>query len=171
MRKRFLFLLWKGFQGINFPNTPEFSSETYLDTTEGNVLFISVFAKNETEDEFNIIEIVKDLPSSLIKVLNIDCTQGSTILDKSHINWKIDKLAKHESAILHFKIQITSKKTKFGAIHAIFDIKKSKEFINPVKDLIGFGKIGQFLNITQRDEAPEVWDCSLSVGKSHRSVI
>ncbi len=46
---------------INFPNTPEFSSETYLDTTEGNVLFISVFAKNETEDEFNIIEIVKDL--------------------------------------------------------------------------------------------------------------
>ena len=57
-----------------------------------------------------------------------------------------------QSFILKFKLLL--KRPNLGQYMPSSILKRLKEFINPVKDLIGFGKIGQFLNITQRDEGP-----------------
>ena len=134
-------------QDSAYPKTIEDPCENFSDSSGTNTLYISIFLKNVTLYDLKNIEIIKQLPFSLIKIVSKDSSIGSLEIEKNRIIWKIDQFPKQKSEILHFQIQLASKEIGFGEIKAQFIVKDKEQQQTTLKSFEGRVKLGNSLMI------------------------
>jgi predicted nucleic acid-binding Zn-ribbon protein len=146
----------------NYPTDINAKSELLLDKNGVNTLFITLFAKNQTNIPFKNIEIVKDFPSALVRFNESKTNAGIINQERNKIKWILPELAPNTQVVANIKFQMNPKAVQTGIITANFQYLQSQDATS-IKSFRASAKIAQFINVAEQDENPGFWDCSLDI--------
>lgn len=154
--------LWENVSNLHYLEDKQDRLSPILIKNIDNVLYYTVSIENRTDKEIFNIEVFKRLPTTILKVLEYESTRGDLDLNRRNlIMWKIGSLGPRQSAQLRFKISVSTKPVSSGKIELRYFVREQFTDFN-VLAFNGLARMGDFMTIRERDEEPEVWDCSAS---------
>ena len=68
-----------------YPTDMDMVSDNYLNPTEYNIVFVTIFVQNVSAQTLYNLELIKYLPNSLIKIHECDKSDGSLSIKRNQI--------------------------------------------------------------------------------------
>jgi uncharacterized repeat protein (TIGR01451 family) len=146
-------------------STDEYSLESFgISIDKENTVWFAIGLHSLFEKPITNVKVIKYLPDEF-KATNVkDTNIGGASVQGNKVIWNIDRLEPKRTALLKFTCSImvsdiTTRKT--GKVEATYTASSSFAGGMGIDKYDAYTRNRFFVDIVERDEEPEVWDCKL----------
>ncbi|MHA1404975.1 MAG: hypothetical protein ACTSSI_14515 [Candidatus Helarchaeota archaeon] len=145
-----------------FPDTEEDSTTFILDKEKLSDCFFTIKLENTGDKTINDVEVVKTLSEDFESVKILEKT-GDVDTESDKITWKLDEIGPNETVELSFKAEVKADEVKIidsGEINAKYVLSEGTFSGLNIDFIDGLSKNIYYIDRDERDEEPDVWDCT-----------
>ncbi len=124
-----------------YPTDMDMVSDNYLNPTEYNIVFVTIFVQNISAQTLYNLELIKYLPNFLIKIHECDKSDGSLSIERNQIRWDLASLESKSIQKFKFKLQLESKAVDFGKITISYHLKLNQNAESLIKRFNGVERL------------------------------
>ncbi|MHA1805516.1 MAG: hypothetical protein ACTSU4_13445 [Promethearchaeota archaeon] len=153
----------------------EYSLESFgISIDKEQVVTFGIAMRNLFEKPISNVKVVKSIPAEFKSPRIVDTTIGSADVKGDQLIWTIDVLEPKETALLKFTCEImpTSIETiKTGIIEVNYVGSSSFSGGLAIDKFDAYTRNRFYIDIVERDEEPDVWDCKLVFDNTSEFVV
>ncbi len=137
-------------------------SDLFLDKVGMNILYVSIFVANNSNNTLKEFDLLKKLPATTENLVKVECNSGKIESDKKGIKWRVNAIKPFEKLTLNYQVKIAPVPTIFGDISVVFFFSEV-ENESIIKKFKASAKIAHFIEVSEQDDHPNIWNCSLRI--------
>ncbi len=139
-----------------------------------NTVTFAIAMRSLFEKPISNVKVTKTMPSEFSNITIKDTTIGRAERSGDEVIWTIDKMGPNTTELLTFTATITVNSieaVKTGIIEATFEASSSFSGGLDIDKFDAYTRNRFYIDIIERDEEPEVWDCKLVFENSSEFII